>query len=153
MTAPHRGIVASLLAVVLGLSGACQNGGGNGEGDDATGAGSTTTSNPTDTATSTAPSDGIIGPTTATTAQVVTVVVSAGKVEGGFRRERVPAGRPLVLRILSDTADEVRVEGYDIAEDVPAGGTARLTFTPDRPGVFMVELVESRLELLELEVT
>ena len=150
MTGRHRGLVAGLLTLVVGFSGACRDGDGQGTADgDAARSGSTTTSGP---ATTTAPTT-VIGPTTPSAGRVITVVVSRGMVEGGVRREQVPAGQPLTLRILSDTADEVRVDGYDgVSEDVPAGGTARLTFTPDKPGVFTVELVEDRLKLLELEV-
>ncbi|MGH8990941.1 MAG: hypothetical protein ACRDZ7_05370 [Acidimicrobiia bacterium] len=150
MTARHPRPAAVLVAAALGFA-ACADGDGSGGGD---GAGSSSTvSAPTSSTAGTAPSTGVVGPTTVTTPRVITVTVSAGQVEGGARREQVPLGQPLVLRIVSDTADEVRVDGYEgVTADVPAGGTARLTFTPDRAGVFSVELVEDRLKLLELEV-
>ncbi|HEY3239515.1 MAG TPA: hypothetical protein VGL92_08130, partial [Acidimicrobiia bacterium] len=73
-------------------------------------------------------------------------------VENGFRREQVPLGTPVVVRVTSDTADEVHLQGYERKVDVAAGGTAEIAFTPDVPGVFVVELVEDRLKLLELEI-
>lgn len=147
MTGRHQGLGAGLLAVVVGLSGACRSDDGGGSTSISTTAPSTAA-----TTTSTTVTTGVIGPTVSTAARVVTVVVSAGQVEGGLRREQVRQGEPVTLRIVSDTADEVRVEGYDVSEDISAGSTTRLTFTPDKRGVFSVELVEDRLRILELEV-
>jgi hypothetical protein len=147
MTRRRRGGAGGLLIVVLASLGACNGDGGGAGGDGAT----SSTSAPSEerTTSSTTP-----GASTSTTAagNVITVVVKGGKVEGGFRRVKVKLGTPIVLRVMSDTADEVHVHGYDVKVDVAAGGTADVSFTPDIPGVFEVELEERKLTLLELEV-
>ena len=91
--------------------------------------------------------------TTLTSSRIITVAVSAGRVEGGFRRLPVQLGQPVVVRVTSDTADEVHLGGYERKVDVAAGGTAEIAFTPDTPGVVLLELVENRLKLLELEIS
>lgn len=143
--------VAAALLVLLLVAG-CGGEDGDGAGDDA--AASTTTTgapapggDPGASTTTTAP----VSSTTAA-GRVISVTVRAGEVVGGARRERVEAGEPIVLRVDSDTADEVHVHGYDKKVDVSAGGVAEIAFTPDIPGVFEVELEEIKLDLLQLEV-
>lgn len=149
MTSWHRGAAGGLLLLVfLAPLGACDGDGGGGAG----GNGETSTSSaPSEERTT---SSAVSGASTSTTrpGNLITVVVSGGKVEGGFRREKVELGKPIVLRVMSDTADELHVHGYDIKADVAAGGTTDVSFTPDIPGVFEVELEERKLTLLELEV-
>ncbi len=137
-----------LLVVTLLSLGACRGGDGGGAGREGA---TSSTSAPSEerTTSSTAPG---ASTTTAPAGKVITVVVAGGKVVGGFRREKVKQGEPVVLRVTSDTADEVHVHGYDKKVDVAAGGTAEISFTPDIPGVFEVELEERKLTLLELEV-
>lgn len=147
MTRRHRGGAGGLLIVVLASLGAC---GGNGDGSGGNGAASSTSA-PSEERTTSSTSPGASTSTTAA-GRVITVVVSGGKVEGGFRREKVKLGESIVLRVMSDTADEVHVHGYDKKVDVAAGGTADVSFTADIPGVFEVELEERKLTLLDLEI-
>jgi hypothetical protein len=148
MTGRHRGAASGLLIVVLASLGACNgdDGGGTGGSGEAS-----STSAPSEVRTT---SSAVSGDSTSTTAtgRVITLVVSGGRVEGGFRREKVKLGEAVVLRVTSDTADEVHVHGYDKKADVAAGSTAEISFTADIPGVFEVELEERKLKLLELEV-
>lgn len=148
MTGRHRGAAGGLLIVVLASLGACN--GDDGGGSDGNGAASSTSAPSEERTTSSTAS----GASTTTTAagRVITVVVSGGRVEGGFSREKVKLGEAVVLRVTSDTADEVHVHGYDKKADVAAGGTTEISFTADIPGVFEVELEERKLKLLELEV-
>lgn len=82
----------------------------------------------------------------------IEVTVTGGQVEGGGRTP-VPLGDDVTIRVTSDVDDHVHLHGYDVLVDVTAGATAELTFTADIPGVFEVELEESRIALLELEVS
>jgi hypothetical protein len=50
-------------------------------------------------------------------------------------------------------ADEIYVHGYHRKAKIPAGGTISVSFTTNAPGVFDVELEESKLQLLQLHVT
>lgn len=83
---------------------------------------------------------------------VIEVSVAGGQVDGGGRTA-VPLGDAVTVRVTSDVDDHIHLHGYDVLVDVAAGETAELTFTADIPGVFEVELEESRIPLLELEVS
>ena len=78
--------------------------------------------------------------------------VAGGRPVGGIARDSVARGRAVVLRVTSDTADEVHVHGYDLTADVAPGAPATIRFTADAPGRFEVELEESGVEIGELEV-
>jgi hypothetical protein len=64
----------------------------------------------------------------------------------------VATGTPIVLSVSSDVADEIHVHGYDRKANIPAGATASVTFVANAPGVFEVELENSKLQLLQLQV-
>jgi hypothetical protein len=83
----------------------------------------------------------------------VAIVVEDGRPRGGIARPEVAAGERVRVRVRSDVADEVHVHGYDLSKDVPAGGTATITFTADVPGRFEIELEGSGVQLAELSVT
>lgn len=147
MTRWNRALGRGLLVVALLGLGACGGDDGGGAGGDGA---ATSTSAPSEERTTSSAAPGETSTTAA--GKVITVVVAGGKVVGGFRREKLKQGESIVLRVTSDTADEVHVHGYDKKVDVAAGGTAAISFTPDIPGVFEVELEERKLTLLELEV-
>jgi hypothetical protein len=46
----------------------------------------------------------------------------------------------------------VHLHGYDLHQDVDAGGTARIRFQAKIPGVFEAELESRKLQILELTV-
>lgn len=102
----------------------------------------TTGSGPTPTPTATA---------TPTEEGVTEISVSGGEVSGPDRVE-VRLGDRVSLRVTSDVADEIHVHGYDLHEEVPAGGTAEVTFEATIPGVFEIELEDAKLLLTKLEV-
>ena len=62
-------------------------------------------------------------------------------------------GESVTLKVTSDVADHVHVHGYDLFTDVAAGDPVTIEFSADIPGVFEVELEDSGLLLLELEVS
>lgn len=86
-------------------------------------------------------------------ARVLTVIVRGGKASGDTDRVGVPLGTRVTLNVTSDAADEVHVHGYDKEIRIPAGGTGTVTFTADIPGVFEVEMHDSGLQLLQLQVS
>lgn len=141
--------VASLVGLALA---AC------GGGPDAASPGDAETASPPATvpgsptgASATPTAEATSSPTPSETASVIDVRVAEGQVQGPGR-VAVPLGGSVVLHVTSDVADEVHVHGYDLTEEVAAGGTATLSFAADIPGVFEVELEERHLRLLELEV-
>ena len=56
------------------------------------------------------------------------------------------------FKVRSDAADEVHVHGYDVEEEVPAGGVASFSFPADIEGLFEVELHHSEAQIAELRV-
>jgi hypothetical protein len=85
-------------------------------------------------------------------AQQVQVTVAGGRVSGDTGRVRVKLGTRVRLTVLSDAADEIHVHGYDLTAAVSAGQPAQLELVADKPGIFTVELHDSRLELTRLQV-
>ena len=55
--------------------------------------------------------------------------------------------------VRSDVADEVHIHGYDLTQDVPAGGSVRFSFAADIEGVFEIELEERKEQIAELRVS
>lgn len=102
--------------------------------------------NPAGAAAGTAPAPA--GPTVRT----INIKVLGGKASGDSGRVSVPLGTPIVLSVTSDVADEIHVHGYDRTAEVPAGATGSIAFTASTPGVFEVELENSKLELMQLQV-
>lgn len=98
---------------------------------------------------------GTTEPATTTTSgfegTVVEVTVSGGGVDGGGR-VAVELGSEVRLSVTADVADEVHVHGYDLTASTAPGEPGILEFTADIPGVFEVELHESGLKLVDLEV-
>src|SRR5690349_3326232 len=92
-------------------------------------------------------------PSPAPTATRLEITYAAGAVAGGVSRYPVPRGSSVTLVVHSDVADEVHLHGYDRKVDVPAGGTAELTFTADLPGTFEVELESRAAPLAQLLVS
>ncbi len=89
------------------------------------------------------------GPSTRT----IGITVRGGQATGETGRAEVPLGTAVTLSVTSDVADEIHVHGYEQEAQVPAGGTGSVSFTADLPGVFEVELHDSGLQLLQLQVS
>ncbi|HET9257031.1 MAG TPA: hypothetical protein VFO16_17790 [Pseudonocardiaceae bacterium] len=88
----------------------------------------------------------------APTVRTITVTVRGGKPSGETGRIQLPLGTPVLLAVNSDVADELHVHGYDRKAKIPAGATGSVAFTASTPGVFEVELENSKLTLLQLQV-
>ncbi|HKS51620.1 MAG TPA: hypothetical protein VJS67_07090 [Pseudonocardiaceae bacterium] len=91
-------------------------------------------------------------PPAASTVRTINIKVHGGKASGDTGRITVPVGSPVVLSVSSDVADEIHVHGYDRKANVPAGATASVVFSANNPGVFEVELENSKLQLVQLQV-
>jgi hypothetical protein len=87
------------------------------------------------------------------TTRTITISVRGGQASGEIGRVTVPLGTPVTLSVTSDATDEIHVHGYDRKAEIPAGGTASVSFTANIPGVFEVELENSRVPLTQLEVS
>jgi hypothetical protein len=83
---------------------------------------------------------------------VIDIRVVGGKPAGGIKRVTVEKPDLVDLVVHSDVADEVHLHGYDLHQDVEAGGTARIRFQAKIQGVFEAELENRKLQILELTV-
>jgi hypothetical protein len=124
-------------------------------GGDDDGGGEATTTTQAQAATGPTGATGATGAEDAKPAQpeVTRIEVVDGKPRGGVQRLDVKSGERVRLVVESDVADEVHVHGYDLSEDVPAGGSVRFNFPAKLEGVFEIELEGRKQQIAELRVT
>ena len=133
-------VVLALAALVVAVGLAACGGGGSESGGTSPGAGSTATR----------PSD---GPESASMGgKVPTIVVRDGEPVGGVKELEYDAGDEIRFEVESDVAEEVHVHGYDLMQDVPAGGTVSFDFPAEIEGIFEVELEGLGEQIAELRV-
>lgn len=150
----RRKIGVKALVVLLIISGCAQNI----EPSPTTTPATSTTGPPTETA---PPTTRSTLSTTTTVAQTSTtapvqgweVTVEDGQVVGGPLEIRVDLGSEVEIVVLSDSADEVHVHGYDLLFDVTPDMPLTITFDADVPGIFEIEMEDARLLIVELEVS
>ena len=78
-------------------------------------------------------------------------MVIGTELEGGARRESIPLGEKVTVRVSGTSTDHVHIHGYDLFIDL-ADGVGELTFVADIPGVFEIELEGSGTLLVQMEV-
>lgn len=88
----------------------------------------------------------------AATAVVPKIVVRDGEPVGGVKRLEYSAGDEIRFEVESDAAEEIHVHGYDVAKEVPAGGSVSFAIPADIEGIFEVELEELGVQIAELRV-
>lgn len=82
-----------------------------------------------------------------------TVNVVNGQPQGGVKTVTFKKGDQAVLKVNSDTADEIHVHGYDLKKDVEKGGSVTFSFKATIDGRFEVELEDAGTQIANLEVT
>jgi hypothetical protein len=162
-----RTTTLGLVAVILALAGC----GGNGGSTTAPPATTTTAAPPIAPPTKVGPATTAAPPRTTTAPQrtttrphtvvttperqqptVIEIRIVGGKPAGGIKHVTVEKPDLVDLVVHSDVADEVHLHGYDLHQDVEAGGTARIRFQAKIQGVFEAELEDRKLQILELTV-
>ena len=81
-----------------------------------------------------------------------TVRVVNAKPQGGVQKLNFDKGDQIRFRVVSDTADEIHVHGYDLMKDVPKGGSVTFSFKGSIDGRFVVELEGHGEQIAELDV-
>ena len=81
-----------------------------------------------------------------------TVRVVDAKPQGGVKKLTCQKGGTVKFRVVSDTADEIHVHGYDFHKDVAKGGSVTFDFPAKIDGRFVVELEGSSTQIAELDV-
>jgi len=82
-----------------------------------------------------------------------TVRVVDAKPEGGVKKLEFKKGDQVSFTVVSDTADEIHVHGYDLMKDVEKGGSVSFSFKGSIEGRFVVELEDHKQQIAELDVT
>lgn len=81
-----------------------------------------------------------------------TIVIENGEPAGGIKEMEFGAGEEIAFRVESDIAEEIHVHGYDLSQNVAAGGSVEFRFPADIEGIFEVELEELGEQIAELRV-
>jgi plastocyanin len=119
----------------------------------------TTSPDPSSTSTSTATTSTSVVETTTTGEATTTTAASVLiRVEGGVKVEgpdtiSVAQGEVVSFEVVADVADEVHVHGYDLFFETVPEVPLRVEFIADATGIFEVELEETHLALVNIEVT
>jgi hypothetical protein len=128
-------------------------------GGDTTATRETTTEPPTTEATTTTAPTTTETPTTAQTTttaapkpRTITVVVKAGRPQGGIQRPTIDNGEKVVLVVRSDAGEAVHLHGYNVEKAVTPGKPVRIPITATLPGRFELELHHPDVVLAVLEV-
>lgn len=115
---------------------------------------STTSSEDISTTTTTSITATTLEPTITTTeSDVLEIAIEAGEILSGPDRIEAELGSTVMFVVVSDAVDHVHVHGYDVLFDVAPGRPAEVQFIADVPGIFEIELEDSHLLLVELEVS
>lgn len=84
--------------------------------------------------------------------EVPTISVRNGEPVGGIQTLEFSAGDEIRFRVASDAAEEIHVHGYDISQDVPAGGVVEFDFPAELEGIYEAELEELGVQIAELRI-
>jgi hypothetical protein len=138
------GVALVVVAVVLFL---VLKGGGEDEDKlPVTGGAASTTGN------SDKPKSGVAEPGGKGDAIPTIVIDQGGKPVGGVADLTYRHGEEVRFKVRSAVADEIHVHGYDLMEDVEAGGTVSFEFPAEIEGVFEAELEGRGEPIVELKV-
>ena len=83
---------------------------------------------------------------------VATIRVVDAKPQGGVKKLEFKKGDQVRFEVVSDTADEIHVHGYDLMKDVAKGGSVTFSFKGSIDGRFVVELEDHEQQIAELDV-
>lgn len=75
-----------------------------------------------------------------------------GQPAGGVQKLEANEGDNIRFVVKSDVDDEVHVHGFDVSEPVGPGKPARFDFKASFTGVFEIELENSAVPIIELQV-
>ena len=88
-----------------------------------------------------------------TAPRIVSIVITAGTTTGDTGVVSLQRNVPVRLTVISDVADTVFVEGYDLRVLATAGVPVQLDFLAATAGEFQVRLEDSGLALTTLQVS
>jgi hypothetical protein len=100
----------------------------------------------------TTPAETAPAETTPAEPEIPVVTVKDAKPVGGIEKIKFTKGDTIEFKVRSDTADEIHFHGYDIAQDVKAGGSTTFKVKATIEGRFVVELEGHEQQIAEVEV-
>lgn len=80
------------------------------------------------------------------------VTVKDAKPDGGIQKLEFTKGDRIRFKVVSDTTDEIHFHGYDVGQDVKAGGSTTFDVKATIEGRFEVELEDHGVQIAEVEV-
>ena len=83
---------------------------------------------------------------------IPTIEVKDAQPVGGVQDLTFTEGDDIRFRVDSDVSDEIHFHGYDVGEDVEAGGSVEFDVPATITGVFEVELEERATQIAEITV-
>lgn len=104
------------------------------------------------TATATTPAQTTSTATTPAEPAIAVVTVKDAKPVGGIKKITFTKGDTIRFKVVSDTADEIHFHGYDIGQEVKAGGSTTFKTKATIEGRFIVELEDHEQQIAEVEV-
>jgi hypothetical protein len=137
----HPGKLVLTLFVLIAAVGLAACGSSNDEGGETRAAADSTATTPSES-----PESASRG------GKVPTIVIRNGEPVGGIEELEYNAGDEIRFEVTSDVADEVHVHGYDLMNEVPAGGMVSFDFPAEIEGIFEVELEGRKEQIAELRV-
>jgi len=84
--------------------------------------------------------------------KVPVIEIQGGEPVGGVAELEFEQGEEIRFVVRSDVADHVHLHGYDVFEDVEAGGEARFSVPATIEGVFEAELEDRGVPIAEITV-
>ncbi len=84
--------------------------------------------------------------------EVPVIEIKGGQPVGGVRELEVAKGNEIRFIVKSDVDEEVHLHGYDVSQDVIAGGKVEFKVPATIEGVFEVELEHSVVPIAEISV-
>ena len=85
--------------------------------------------------------------------KIPTIEVKGGQPVGGVQELEFTTGDDIGFKVVSDVADEVHLHGYDVSQEVKAGGSTTFDVPASIEGVFEVELEEAVVPIAEVTVS
>ena len=84
--------------------------------------------------------------------EVPVIEIKGGQPVGGVAELEVPKGDEIRFIVESDVDEEIHLHGYDVSQDVQAGGKVEFKVPATIEGVFEVELEHSVVPIAEISV-
>lgn len=83
---------------------------------------------------------------------VATIELRGGEPVGGVQRLTFRRGERIQFVVRSDSDEELHLHGYDVVEDVEAGGRARFDLLAELEGIYELETHEGHATIAEVAV-